>query len=109
MNKYLELMYEQAAERNKLGELCPFCIADDLMEKWFLSNFPECDPLDKYSGWCGCIFCPHAEYADLEFVMEEGDVTTNEDDPAENCYARRGRVWRKYRDFFEGGFDEQIS
>jgi len=98
MNKYLEMMYERAESKMLVG-ICPFCDADSEMESWVVANFQACKPVNYPCAWATCIFCPHAEYANLPFMMDgDGEVTM--DDTEEGCTMAGRRAWRKYRDFF---------
>ena len=89
MNKYMEMMYEMAADSDH--EECPFCAVADITNEWVSDRF-EREPCDygiyssEYDN--ACEFCPHS--------MLTG-VTLNG-----NCWHSGRSVWRKYKNFFRG-------
>lgn len=87
MNKYLELMYEKAAEGLPDVRSCPFCDAAKTEQDWQMkSHFLK--PKKILKG-CKCELCPH--YHRNKKEVSNGELA---------CITAGKRVWRSYRDFF---------
>lgn len=96
MNKYLELMYERAAlpfiERDYK---CPFCMDGKLAAESKAKRFADQSSADR--NCYNCAHYPKITKEDIHFVGAQ----------AGSCCTRAGRrVWRKYRDFFNGVWEK---
>lgn len=94
MNKYLELMYEEAAEDLPDGRSCPFCDAAKTEQDWqmkshFLKPKKILNVIWHSQQGCECELCPH--YHRNKKELSNGGLA---------CITAGKRVWRSYRDFF---------